>query len=331
MDVADTSGSTPTRTCSVVIVTYNSADVLRDCLRSVAAALGPHDEVIVVDNASADGTVRLVTTEFPDVRIVANVRNRGFAAAVNQGVSLAQGRLCLVLNPDTRVPAEVIRALADAIDRHGGKALVGPRLIDADGATQRSAFRFPTPSVLLLEQLNLRVPAPWLNADVRGMGSCVPVDWLKGACLLAPTALLRQFGPFDERFFMFSEDVDLCYRLQRAGVPVAYCQSVTVLHHGGMSTRHHPRRMTLAFVDSTYLFYRIHWPRRNLVLGSFALRFPAVLKVLRSLLRASIASARGNWPSALEQRDLAVTFFKIATRSTRVARDTARRRPGKAG
>ena len=301
------------RDSAVVIVTYNSSDVIADCLRSVERSTGLGAEIIVVDNASRDTTASLVRSNFPLVRLVENEANRGFAAAANQGVALATRRLCVLLNPDTRVSSGAFEALAEAVRRNGDRALAGPRLVNTDGTLQRSAFRFPTPLVLLLEQLNFAGRVQWLNPAARnGRSGCASVDWLKGACLIGPTLLLQQFGPFDERFFMFSEDVDLCFRVRKAAVPVLYCPSAIVLHHGGMSTRHHARRMTLAFVDSTYLFYRKHWSYPRLLLASIALTGPALLKAVVAGARFFVASMAADRGEARRQRSLAGTFVSFA-------------------
>lgn len=299
---------------SIVIVSYNTASVLRGCLASLAAARAPGDEVIVVDNASADGSAAMIRAEFPDVRLIANATNVGFGAASNQGIAAATRDLGLLLNPDARVDAAALDGLRRVL---GGDraALVGPRLLNADRTVQRSAFRFPTPLVLLAEQMNLGPRLRWLNpGDVAGQ-DLVPVDWLKGACLAAPVALLRAHGPFDERFFMFSEDTDLCFRLGMAGVPVLYFPAVAVVHLGGMSTRLRPRAMTVLFVDSTYLFHRKHSGARVVLLAAVALRSTASLKALRALVRAALGALAGRAPDARRDRAAARTFLAVALRS----------------
>jgi GT2 family glycosyltransferase len=276
---------------SIVIVTYESEPVLGACLDSLVAALHPGDEIVVVDNASRDGTTK-VARSHPGVRVIANHVNLGFAAAANQGTASVATPYTVLLNPDTVVAIDAVDRLVDVVARHGGQAIAGPRVLNPDGTVQRSAFRFPTPPVLLLEQLGLGTRIGWLNPS-GGLGDCEPVDWLKGACLAGATDLLQRYGPFDERFFMFSEDVDLCYRLRAAGIPSLFCQDATISHIGGASTRRHPRRMARLFTDSVYRFYAKHWSTRQLAAAGAVLRATAGLKMLRALTRAAIAAAQG--------------------------------------
>ena len=140
---------------SVIIVSYACRDVLAACLLSLRDALTSDDEVIVVDNDSPDGTAEMVRTSFPDVRLIESRANVGFAAGVNVGVSIATGRLTLILNPDTRVSALAVDQLIDCLDGLERDAMIGPTLPNGDGSVQRSAFRFPTPFVLASEQLSL--------------------------------------------------------------------------------------------------------------------------------------------------------------------------------
>lgn len=296
---------------SVVIVSYNTADVLRSCLESVVAACSPDDEVIIVDNASIDGSSEMVRISFPSARLVANEVNVGFAAAVNEGVRVASNGYTLILNPDTVVTAGALTELAEAIESRAGRAMVGPRLLNANGTVQRSAFRFPTPLVLLLEQLYLGPRLRWLNPTPGDGTESVETDWLKGACLLAPTALFRQYGPFDERFFMFVEDVDLCRRLWNDGIPVVYCRTASIVHLGGMSTRQAPRRMTLFFAESIYLFYRLHESAVRLFLATIVMRSVALLKAGLAGLRVVCAMTTRNLLEARVQQAAAVTFLRI--------------------
>jgi N-acetylglucosaminyl-diphospho-decaprenol L-rhamnosyltransferase len=298
---------------SVVIVSYECRDVLRDCLRSLVAALSSEDEIIVVDNASQDGTVDMLAASFRDVRVVANTSNIGFAAATNAGVRAACGRLTLILNPDARVPSGSVEQLVACLDALAGDALVGPRLLDGDGATiQRSAFRFPTPVVVASEQLTLSRFATNDAANIAPDHAPVPVDWLKGACLLGPTAMLKRYGPFDERFFMFSEDTDLCYRLHADGIPVLYVPGVSIIHIGGVSTRPQRSRMTSMFVDSLYRYYQKHHSRYDLAVVVMTIRYIAAMKVARAGVRWAWLRATGK-PEARHQRDEAATYLKVMT------------------
>ena len=304
---------TDTMRLSVVIVSYECREALRECLGSLRLALTDEDEVIVIDNASRDGTTDLLATSFPEVRLQANESNVGFAAGANAGVRLARGRQTLILNPDTRVPRDSVERLVARVDGLGMDALIGPRLLDGDGETvQRSAFEFPTPSVVASEQLGLHGLRPSDAANLAPDGRLIPVDWLKGACLIGLTDLLQRYGPFDERFFMFSEDTDLCYRLRADGIPVLYMPGVSIVHVGGLSTNLDPPRMTSMFVENLYRYYQKHHSRRQLGVVVMTIRSTAAIKASRAALRWVWGRAMGN-PLASRQRDAAAIFLEMMT------------------
>lgn len=304
---------------SVVIVSFECRDALLRCLDSLRSALHEDDEVIVVDNASTDGTVQEVKARHPGVRCIANPRNVGFARAVNDAVPLARGRLTLLLNPDTTIDRGAVDGLVACLDGMPRPGIAGPRLVEDDGRTQRSAFRFPTPVQLFLEQTAV---ARFLPVDrPPASGSChAAVDWLKGACVLAPTDLLRSYGPFDPGYFMFSEDVDLCRRLARDRVPVVWVPGVRVLHVGGVSTARHPVRMRSMWAASTYRYYRLHHGRLAGVSAVLVIRLTAAGKFVRAVAGWSLARFRGDPTAArwvVEIRS-AVAVMRVALPSRSV-------------
>lgn len=272
---------------SVVIVSFNTAALLYNCLQSLFAACeGMALEVIVVDNASRDGSVAMVRAEFPQARLIANRRNVGFGVANNQAVAVARAPYVMLLNSDTIVPPGAAERLLRELDRAPDLGLVGPRLIGADGKVQRSAFRFPTPRALLLEQINLARFLPAARQAHQPDETCArSVDWLIGACVLGRRDLLAALGPFDPRFFMYGEDIDLCYRLRRAGWDIRLAPCATITHLGGMSARRDRVRMALQATESMYLFYRKHYSERALLLAALIFRASAALKSLRDLVR----------------------------------------------
>jgi N-acetylglucosaminyl-diphospho-decaprenol L-rhamnosyltransferase len=296
---------------TVVIVSYESAAELGTCLQSVLAACRSSDQVLLVDNASTDGSASIARRFAPRVEVLENAKNVGFATAVNQGVRLAGHPLCLVLNPDTILSSGALERLVECLETLGPDAVVGPRLSGRDGSLQRSAFRFPTPKVLLIEQLNA---ARWWPGFVPDDASTaeIEVEWLKGACLLGRTAELLRLGPFDERFFMFGEDVDLGLRLRQAGGRCVYCPSANVIHLGGRSTRQHERRMTLEFVLSTYRLYRLHGWNDQLPLASAVIRSTALLKASRAIWGAGVALVLGRRSSATRAIRSIGTFARMA-------------------
>jgi N-acetylglucosaminyl-diphospho-decaprenol L-rhamnosyltransferase len=209
---------------SVSVVSYRTPGLLRRCLEALAAerqrvAL----DVTVVDNASGDGSAEMVETQFAWVKLIRNARNVGFGAAHNQALRGASGRYVLVLNSDTEVQPSALRTLVDFLDAHSRVAVAGPRLRHPDGSVQASRRRFPTPATLFFESTQLQrfwpdnaVLRRYYLAD-RSDDEAQVVDWLAGACLCVRRSAIQAVGLFDERFFMYSEELDWCRRFRAAG------------------------------------------------------------------------------------------------------------------
>lgn len=251
---------------SVVIVTYNSAETIEACLESIAIG-GAEAEIVVVDNASADGTAALVAKRFPDVHLIANRSNLGFGRGVNLGWRETNAPFALLLNPDTVVRPGATRALLEFARAHPRAALVGPRILNADGSLQHSCFRFPSLRMVVTGFFGL-VPLD----DPRNGRYRVeeyerphPVEHLLGACLLVRRAAADEVGLMDESFYMYFEETDLCYRTRAAGWENWYTPSTTVVHQGAHSTSREPERMSAAFYRSQARFYRKHYDPRRLL------------------------------------------------------------------
>ncbi len=229
----------PETSVSVVVVSYNTRDVLERCLSSVA---GRGHEVIVVDNGSSDGSPRFVRERFPAV-VLLEERNRGYGAGMNAGFRVATGDWLLALNADAWPLGDAIERLRDFADRDPRIGIAGPRLRNPDGTLQRSVRGYPTLWRLSTEYLFLRKLAPRsraLNAFYAGgfeHDRPVEAEFLMGAALLVRRAAIEQIGGFDEDFFMFSEEVDLCYRMRDSGWKVVFTPDADFVHIGGASTR----------------------------------------------------------------------------------------------
>lgn len=228
---------------SAVIVNWNVRDLLRACLASLLQpANRPTDlEIIVVDNASTDGSVEMVRAEFPQVNLIANPDNLGFPAANNQGIAAAQGRYVLLLNPDTQVLGDALPTLVQYMDAHPEVGLVGPQLLHLDGRIQSSRRRFPTVATLFLESTWLESLAPSLLLDRYYLldqpdSAVLDVDWVTGAAMLARREAIRQVGGLDKGFFMYSEELDWCRRFKAAGWRVVYLPTAQIIHHIGKSS-----------------------------------------------------------------------------------------------
>ncbi len=228
------------RAGAVLIVSWNTRALLETCLASVLASEDAADlEIIVVDNASTDGSPAAVAAHFPAVRLIANADNRGFAAATNQGLASTSSPLVLLLNSDTEVAPDAIGALREALARDPGLGAVGARLVGPDGAPQASCSRAPTAwreavHVLRLERVARGLhypPAMW-----RGQRPA-DVEVIQGACLMVRREVVDAVGGLDEGYFMYSEETEWCERIRNAGWRLAWVPAARVVHHGGGSTR----------------------------------------------------------------------------------------------
>lgn len=245
---------------SAVIVSYNSRAYLGRCLASVVPQVeAAGGEVIVVDNASADGSPEVVRA-FAGVRLVENRANVGFVRAVNQGLKLAAGRYFLILNPDTEVRPGALAALVAFLNDHPRVGLAGPRLLNPDGTVQPSRRRFPTLPVLFAESTFVQWRFPRLGLFRRFYcedlpdGTAHPVDWVTGACLLARREAVEQVGLLDERFFMYCEELDWCRRMWAAGWQVYYVPAAEVVHQEAASSRQDPVRQRVNFYTSRWKY-----------------------------------------------------------------------------
>lgn len=250
---------------SVVIVSWNVCDLLRRCLRSVLDANAEHPpantEVIVVDNASVDGSVEMVRSEFDSVHLIANSDNRGFPAANNQGLDAGRGRYVLLLNPDTEVVDDALATMVSFADAHPDVGIVGPRLLNPDGSVQSSRRRFPTLTTAFFESTWLEPYAPRRMLERyyvldRPNDTLQDVDWLTGAALMARRSAIEQVGPLDEGFFMYSEELDWCRRFREAGWRVVYLPTAQIVHHVGKSSEQVVAARHIHFQTSKVRYFR---------------------------------------------------------------------------
>lgn len=228
---------------SIIIVNWNSAKFLRDCLGSIYSQV--HDvefEVIIVDNASFDGSAELVDHEFPSAIFLQSQENLGFGKANNLGFMRSSGDLLLFLNPDTEIQGAAIQTMAGHLRSVPNAGAIGCKLLNSDGSVQESAVQsFPTISNQLLNsdllRRRFRNSKLWGNAALfRDCTEPVPVDMISGACLMVKRAAFEKVGQFGRELFMYADDLSLCYRLRRSGYSVCYDGTGQVTHHGGAST-----------------------------------------------------------------------------------------------
>jgi len=251
---------------SIIIVSWNVRELLRRCLASIYAGWPAERplEVIVVDNASSDGSVEMVRREFPQVQLIANQDNRGFTRANNQGIAASRGRYVLLLNPDTEVLDDALTVMVAYMEAHPKVGVVGPKLLYPDGSVQSSRRRFPTLATAFLESTILHQWFPDNPAARRYHvldqpdDRVQPVDWVVGACLMVRRQAIEAAGLLDEGFFMYSEELDWCRRIKERGWEVVYLPDARVVHHGGKSSEQVVPARHLHFQRSKVRYFRKH-------------------------------------------------------------------------
>ena len=254
---------------AAILVNYNAGAELARALRSIADEMaGRAWEAVVVDNASIDGSAASVAEFAPMVRLVQNTVNVGFSRGVNQGLAASTAPLVLIMNPDCRLVAGAVATLRGVLDARPDCAIAGPRILNPDGSVQGSARGDPDMltglfgRTALLGRLVPFLPVAKRNVvaeeAIRSGEKSVVVDWLSGACMLARRTALEQVGGFDERFFLYWEDADLCRRLRAGGHHVRYVPAATAIHRVGQSSRSARTFAIRAFHRSAYLYYATH-------------------------------------------------------------------------
>ncbi len=254
---------------TVVIVNTNTRELVLACLRSVVPEVeGLQAEIFVVDNASTDGSVEAVRGQFPWVHLIGNEENLGFGRANNRALRQATGRQVMLLNPDTEARPGSLRVLSQALDSLPEAVGVGPRVLRPDGRLDLACRRsFPSPAVALARLAGLsrlfpgvralaRYNLTYLDPDTPG-----EMDSGTAAAMMFHRDALRAVDFFDEDFFMYGDDLDLCFRLKQRGGRIYYVPSAVVMHHKGATTRQRPRAMLREFHKSMWIFYRKHYAR----------------------------------------------------------------------
>ncbi|WP_129672311.1 glycosyltransferase family 2 protein [Candidatus Chloroploca sp. Khr17] len=248
--------SSPQADVTIVIVNWNTRQLLLDCLAALPEATeGITAETWVVDNGSVDSSVAAVREAFPEVQIIANRDNRGFATANNQAIRASDGRHVLLLNSDTIAQPASITRLVHFLDTHPEVGIVGSRLLNADGSLQRSWALFPN---LLTELVGKKIRLRWRYPTIDGT-IAYSTDWIDGAVLMIRRGILGQVGLMDERYFMYTEEVDWCYRTRQAGWKVCYLPASEVIHFGGQSSKRSATRMKAELYLSKLRFFGKHY------------------------------------------------------------------------
>jgi N-acetylglucosaminyl-diphospho-decaprenol L-rhamnosyltransferase len=280
---------------AAIVVNYEAGPLLLECVRALRAddSAGPV-EIVVVDNGSSDGSVAALRAELPDVAVVRAPGNVGYARAANLGIAAARAPIVAVLNPDAAVRAGAAAALVARIESQQRIGACGPRILNPDGSVYPSARRVPTvPLAIGHGVLGLWWPTNPFTARYRELDadSTQPrlVDWVSGAAIWLRRDALDAIGGWDERYFMYMEDVDLCWRLRRGGWEVAFEPGAEVVHLQGAFTARHPYRMLLEHHRSAWRFARRRFVGGRAALLPFAavyLGFRCVLAMAAHAVRA---------------------------------------------
>ena len=260
---------------SIIIVNYNVKDYLLQCLRSlyeIDASI--RKEIIVVDNNSSDGSVAFLRQQFQEVHWIELNENIGYGKANNLGLAQAQGRYTLFLNPDTIVGRDVLQTMTSFLDADADVGLAGCKVLNPDGSFQVACRRgLPTPWASFCKLFGLQSIFPnsrlfaQYNMTYLPIDATYPVDALIGAFMMGPTALMQELGGFDPAFFMYGEDIDLCYRVQLAGRRVMYVHTTNIIHYKGESTKRSSMNEVRVFYDAMEIFAKKHFGGSQLFLA----------------------------------------------------------------
>jgi GT2 family glycosyltransferase len=280
-------------TCDVTlsIVNTNNRELLQKCLETIAATLKRTTyEIIVVDNASEDGSAEMVATSFPTARLIRNPTRQGYGASHNRAVAQARGRYVLVLNEDMEMLPNAVDAMVEEADSIPELGALGCRILNPDRSLQHSCFRFPTLAQELFEAAfpyTLIFPTSGVRSKMYGWPHHErrDVDIVVGCCMLVPRSVIDRIGAFDPAYFVYSEEHDWCKRMKNAGLRVAFTPNAEMIHYGGQTSKRMSLRMALVQLESRTRYFSKH----HGALSALALR---VIMAFGASLRAAGWGAR---------------------------------------
>jgi GT2 family glycosyltransferase len=245
---------------SIIIVSWNTQVLVRQCLLSLRkSSCGLRAETIVVDNASSDGTPEMIALEFPEVILIRNRENLGFARANNIGLKIAKGRYVALINSDVTVLQDCLQSLIRYLDNHGSVGLSGPRMLTPAGVASSSCMRQPTLAIFIAHALGLASFFKRFALHLTNAGSTAvqEVDVLNGWFWVARRSALEEVGLLDERFFMYGEDIEWCGRFRKNGWKVVFCPKASAIHYGGGSSKRDPVRFYLELNRARLQYWKL--------------------------------------------------------------------------
>lgn len=279
---------------SVIIVSWNTCELLAKALRSLPSSSAELElEIFVVDNGSRDGSVEMIRTQFPKVSLILNKENLGFAAANNLALQSVHGEHILLLNSDAELVPGALEAMVSLLDSAQDAGLVGARILNHDRSLQISFVDFPNlwREFLVLSGIGRRIFGSWYPShNPRQSRVLRPVDYVSGACLLLRRSAYADVGGFDEKYFMYAEEVDLCCRMWKKGWQVWYQPEAEVLHMGGGSSRSMPVKRETDLYQSRVIYFLKHHGRFSAVLLAVIIIF---LNTLKSIVYKGLGFVSG--------------------------------------
>jgi len=307
----NSSSNSQTPELSVCIVSWNTKELLGNCLESVFAdPRSERWEVIVVDNASTDGSAEMVEQRFPGATLVASATNLGFARANNVAMERAAGRCFLLLNSDTRVHEGALGGIVALMDEHDDMGAAGPMLLNDDESLQPSCGSSPSLRSETVRKLLLHRLLPSFKRSHESHRDRQNVDWVTGACLFVKRDVVSRVGPLDPEIFMFYEDIEWCLRIRRAGWKIGYHPGFQVIHLGGQSTRKNLEAMLVTSQRSLYYLFQRHFSGLTLQ----ALRGLTVVEmVLRTVMWTGVYLMR---PGVREEGGQRLRAYRTILRRT---------------
>ena len=244
----------------IVIVNYNIREFLHKCLDAIYKSQPRHSfRVYVVDNNSSDGSVSMVRDDFPNVEVIANEMNVGFAKASNQAMRQSTGKYILLLNPDAIVNSNTIDKMIDCMEQTPQAAALGCKILNPDGSLQNFGCSFPRPTLYCWDSAKKKILKKSKRQSYQWEHSIKEVEYACGACLMLRRSALNVCGLLDERFFLYAEEADLCYRLKQTGWKVYVTPDAEVIHFEGIATSQNLNKSTEIFLLSKYYFIKKHY------------------------------------------------------------------------
>jgi GT2 family glycosyltransferase len=270
---------------SIVIVNWNTKKLLLDCLSSISQTTsGSRIETIVVDNGSYDGSPQEVHKQFPQVTLIQNTENRGFARANNQALARATGRYVLFLNSDAQLTEGALNNLVTFMDTTPGAGIAACQYLNQDGSKQNSFDNFPTLATELLNKAALKTlfPAKYPSKK-REYTNPLEVDSVIGACMIVRAEAIEQVGTLDEDYFFFIEETDWCFRMKQAGWKIYHLPHIKIYHLQGKSKEKNPSKAWIEYYRSIYIFFKKH----RSIFSYYSLRLARTGKVIINLFLVS--------------------------------------------